>query len=534
MAAAAFASTCFLLGEQGLFFDASHYADLANQIVQNGFWAYHNDVRPYGYPLFLAVAAIVAGRQVFLFRLLVFSLQLGVYIAACWYVSKPLGAAFRIPNRGILYGILALNPFLLIASGEVLSDQLSAVLLLLGVTLSLPKPTAATPDHRSPIPDRSGLRAFFAFLALAIAVMVRPVNLVVLFAGVMIWFARAIVRRDVRSVAAVFGGGMACLLAFAPQVSSNYRFYQRPTPLISRGLYQEQLAWGIKYLKWATIIVPPYPIDALTYLNPLRDPRVESPAEFIGTRPVAYAATLALHGFAMTDQDFPFTYIRDPAPWYRWPLSLFNYALWFLQLLGIAVCWKASRTDGTRFALFSVLAVAALYVAVHLPIAVENRFSLPLYLLLAPSLACASSSLRTALNRNRRRFLVIVGAALAFIIACAELSVWLQSQAPQLRALRRSPSSPSPSISIVRLVPWKTQAGHRFQEQAIGVSAIAVEGAHFDALDKILWNGKPLVTAYGGSEFLTALVPDELIALPGDATVSVRGVKATFRIVPAQ
>ncbi len=92
---------------------------------------------------------------------------------------------------------------------------------------------------------------------------------------------------------------------------------------------------------------------------------------------------------------------------------------------------------------------------------------------------------------------------------------------------------PGPSPSITRLIPSQTQAGHRFQLQPPGISAIAVEGADFDPLDEILWNGKPLVTAYGGPGLLTALVPGELIAVAGDATVSVRGATATFRVLPA-
>lgn len=91
-----------------------------------------------------------------------------------------------------------------------------------------------------------------------------------------------------------------------------------------------------------------------------------------------------------------------------------------------------------------------------------------------------------------------------------------------------------PSPSIVRVFPPQTRAGHRFQVQPAGASAVTVEGAGFDPLDTILWNGRPLVTAYGGSSLLTALVPDELIAAAGDVQISVRGASATFRVLPAE
>jgi hypothetical protein len=85
--------------------------------------------------------------------------------------------------------------------------------------------------------------------------------------------------------------------------------------------------------------------------------------------------------------------------------------------------------------------------------------------------------------------------------------------------------------AIVRLYPSATRAGRQFQATAAGMSAIAVEGSGFSPSDRILWDGRSLVTTYGSEKFLTALVPDELIARPGEAIVSVGDARATFRVL---
>ena len=85
--------------------------------------------------------------------------------------------------------------------------------------------------------------------------------------------------------------------------------------------------------------------------------------------------------------------------------------------------------------------------------------------------------------------------------------------------------------AIARLYPSATRAGRQFQRTAAGMSAIAVEGSGFSPSDRILWDGRSLVTTYGSDRFLTALVPDDLIARPGKAIVSVGDARAAFRIL---
>ena len=51
--------------------------------------------------------------------------------------------------------------------------------------------------------------------------------------------------------------------------------------------------------------------------------------------------------------------------------------------------------------------------------------------------------------------------------------------------------------------------------------AIAIFGTRLARGDTVHWNGRPLSTAYGISRFLSAVVPLELLARPGEVQVTI-------------
>jgi hypothetical protein len=85
---------------------------------------------------------------------------------------------------------------------------------------------------------------------------------------------------------------------------------------------------------------------------------------------------------------------------------------------------------------------------------------------------------------------------------------------------RRSERPPEAVPIIARLHPPATVVGTKFQVQPDGQSAIAVAGSNFVKDAKVLFDGRPLETAYGGPEAVTATVPDEYISQP--RTIEVR------------
>jgi len=77
---------------------------------------------------------------------------------------------------------------------------------------------------------------------------------------------------------------------------------------------------------------------------------------------------------------------------------------------------------------------------------------------------------------------------------------------------------------ILRLFPSTVVIGQRFNEQPNGSSALAIRGEGFSQGDRIFWDGRALVTTFGTSELLTALVPRALLRQPGIVNISVRDV----------
>src|SRR5262249_18525387 len=128
---------------------------------------------------------------------------------------------------------------------------------------------------------------------------------------------------------------IAAAIPLLPQILLNNRYVGTPNPFVMSSAYPSQIVWGMRSLKYATL-VSPAESPFLVYANPLWDPGWSTPAVFARRSPAAYAATLGLHAFALVDQDALFTYLTNRRPWYRWPVGIANLAWLFLALLGAA------------------------------------------------------------------------------------------------------------------------------------------------------------------------------------------------------
>ena len=311
-------------------------------------------------------------------------MQLSIFLAACAFVAARLARLYRSEQVGVwAFALGAANPVLLLHTGEVLSDLLSAVLVQLAVALCWK------------LPDGSGRggttgSAFLSFLCAGAAVAVRPANAVVAAALAAVWLIRILRWRE-RPIAvalAVTAAAAGLILPLIPQLLINWFVFGQVNPLIVKSLYRMQAQWGMGALKYGTVVISGHS-PFLVYVNPLYrgDP---SPWSFFLHHPLDYAATLALHGFAMVDYDHPFTFITRFQVWYRWPLALINFSLLLLALAGCVVAAarlvRSRRIDEIAFALWSTILVGGAYLAVYLPVEVENRFGLTLEALMTPLL----------------------------------------------------------------------------------------------------------------------------------------------------
>jgi len=416
----------YVQGDPPIVYDAANYVLMATSIVQQGFWNTHNDTRTYGYPGFLSLVIRALnldldrltridntselGPGAFLgsFRTVVFAIQWLLLCGVAWFGARRLGSIFGTTGALIAaFAAAMLNPFLLIRAGEILTDLSSAVLVYAALLFSLKAPG----DGRL----RTGLYAGGAFLAAALATIVRPADAIVVLALGAVWVIRAVQFRDVPWWA-VPVGLVAGVVPCVPQLILNYQGFGVISPLIVQSLYTAQLSTGMAVLKYATVVVPN--VDPrLFYVSPFRLASATSPLELLRQAPLNFLATIGLHAFGLLDQDLPYTYVRDLNPWYRWPLSLVSdlYGAWIGTgvLLG-ALCWWRSRARPRldAFACLAALLVSGSYVAVYLGTVVEIRFTAPLYLLLIPGLLYLLAVGRDVVRSRGRLTLVLAVSAI--------------------------------------------------------------------------------------------------------------------------
>ena len=415
-AAALLARAFFRAGYPGVIFDAFHYYTLSSIVSLEGLWNFASRIRMYGYPLFISAATGFSDPPPDITRAIVALVQFAVLLAGAWYAARVAERVFRAAVFfDATYALIALNPITLIRATELLSDSVSSVLVGLSLFVSLEE-------------GKTKRRAVLAFLAAGASAVVRPANLVVLPALALLWILRARLYGERRELGRSLALGALCVaLVLVPQLHGNVKAWDAWTPLLVERLYGSQAGWGTAILKYATVVVPGKDPE-LVYPNPMRPEGVWSPGQFLRVRPLGYLKTLGAHGFALVDHDFPFAYVTGPPPPWRWPLAVANYAFLFLSALGLAALLRDRTTRATPAGLYA--AGATLYalalVAIYLPVAVESRFSLPLYVLLPPA------AVHAVLWLSKKRSGTILAVAIVgggFIGACVQLSRWLSKLA---------------------------------------------------------------------------------------------------------
>jgi hypothetical protein len=304
--------------------------------------------------------------------------------------------------------------------------------------------------------DRSRVirEGMLALAALAFAVEVRPANAILLPAGAVLWMARwwlTAPRQWGRLAGGVVAVGIVGALPLLPQLGLNVLAHDVFSPLLVNSLYQQQLGWGLQNLKYATFVLRDHPgFPSVFYANPLAAGQTDF-AGFARTSPLGLAGTFGLHAFAMLDQDYPFPYVPEIDAWYHWPLAGLSYLFLWAAAIGLVIGWRRWWRPGTRLA-WAVLAVlSAAYTVVYLPTAVECRFGLPLFVLLAPAAAETLLALGGWLRgRAWGRVAAMLLSAVLTLAACAWLSVWMQAQAPAIARAREIIQAPERFAPVAR------------------------------------------------------------------------------------
>jgi len=454
------------IGNQPIRSDALNYYQIALQVAQDGPFAFDSALRTYGYPYFLALLIGIVGPDPETVRTAGFVIQLVLFLAVAWFGAGRLARALGMPAwTPWLYTSTALCPFILIHSIQMLTDVLSTILVYLVVVLSLPASRQPEPGEASST-RRTILLGMLALFFAGLAVIVRPANLVVLPVPVLAWLYRSIRTRDLPWRTWPLLAAML-VLPFLPQMALNQHRYGVPHPLLLHDLYASNTIVGVQVAKYGTLNVTGVP-SRLHYFNPFRPAEELTVAQFMRADPLGFAGTLVLHGFALFDHDFPFAYVSDVNPWYRWPLSIPNYIFLLSGFAGLLVGlrWPPGATAAARerarvTILLLGMTVGAMTV-IYLPSAVESRFSLPMYPLLAAPFVLAVVWTARAVRGRPVRLAAVLLLVAAWVGGMAATSLWLDRQAPLLvnvRAALAAPKPPAPSASYQVQVPEDWEPG---------------------------------------------------------------------------
>jgi hypothetical protein len=444
--AVALAWTLSWIGDQQIVYDAGQYLRLGQTLASGRFDEWQ--IRTYGYPAFLVPWILLAGNDLRALQWLVFAAQLAVHLAAAWLFARRVARAFGDDRLGRLTLVLvALNPFLLILAGVLLADLLSASLIAVGVALLLPARTDRPTDV-----VRDGM---LALAALALATEVRPGNAILLPIGALLWTARwwtAVRVEPRRFLGGLLLVGAVAALPLIPQMMLNWRTAGQANPLLANDLYERHLGGGYRNLKYQTYYLRGFNSSPrLVYRNPLAVGYADVNG-FAREKPLALAATYALHIFGLLDQDFAFPYVRELDPWYRWPLSTLNYLFIWAAAVGLVVGSRRWWRQGTRLAWVVFPTTAACYLLVYLPTTIESRYGIPVFILLAPVAAATLLAVAAHVRARAWRSVAVAGAgALLVVLACAWLSIWFQAQAPTLVMLRDFFRSPGPERPVATI-----------------------------------------------------------------------------------
>ncbi len=237
-----------------LFGDARGYYELSKIICQNGLFCFCDDqqtmdpvfhvlfdLRTYGYPLFVAFCSLFTSHETIAVQVVVFSAQLFIYLAVCHFVATNLEFRSGDPRfKRWLFICTALNPFLLIYTTELLTDLLSAVTIYLVLALVLKARLNRREEYDSTGPGRTRHPTailFSASLLASFSAMVRPANVAIIGALLLIWCVTVALRKRV-ALMELFVIAVGLFIPLIPQLANNYRTFHKVEPLIVGDLRQ--------------------------------------------------------------------------------------------------------------------------------------------------------------------------------------------------------------------------------------------------------------------------------------------------------
>ena len=407
---------------------AAYYAGAVDIHTHGLFTKYtYSQLRPYGYPGFLAIIIGISEAIGVEFRVAAFEIQLALYLLACGVLRWVLIPAMNeLKMARLAFGAAVLHPFALIYPTYTLSEGLSIPVTILTLAAIIWIASSARVE-------RFGLAVAAGGFLCGFLQIVRPANLyvyIVFAIGIVLGLRRAAIRR----VDCAYYCSIACVcicLPWIPELYNNITYFHRTT-IIPPGILDLKVrapTWGVKYVKYATSTIQGE-TPQVFYDNPFygNEPINNAlPFRWYLEHPVKGAGTALLHVFGVLDQDLPFPYNTNLAPFYYPAVSIGNMFVVCLGLLGIADALRdQKRFDrGARYAIAILILVVALHLALQAAFDAESRYGVTsLIVLYIWATWCAIYFLPKVGFKGQ---LAGVAILIVMTVAAGRVSIWMQS-----------------------------------------------------------------------------------------------------------
>lgn len=416
--------------EQPFVHDSFHYWNLADRFFEDGefsFTNYNNGLRGYLYPFILFLIKSVGGA-------------LGMGPKQFFYLSSALYfglfTIFLLPRafqkifgwRIHLWGraVIALLVFTFWRGHFLypLSDFPAVTALLIGIAV------LAFTLRNETAPAWAFLIGFFISAALNI----RPAyqfSLIVLLPFFLLQLSKL---RIFRAIQWTFYLVLGASLVLLPQLRINQTHFQVRSPWVlarfvgEENLFVKQLFWGLGTQKYETNIGENYPSAAVLYEDPLidilpasllRDKTVSGYSRIVSRFPEEVVVSYFRHFFNGIDLFFPTPYVKNIFV-DNTLLKLLNYLVWFLA------AYSLLEMDGRKIDRVQLAGALALLAPVMLaiPITVEVRFFLPIFLLAYGAIAFGIDypALTATVFADKWKVLRAVGLLVLWLLVCFTLS----------------------------------------------------------------------------------------------------------------
>lgn len=339
----------------------------------------YSQYRAYGYPFFLAAMIAISHGLGIAFRLVVFEIQLALYVLSCGVLRAALIPLVNsIRTARLAFGAAVLHPFALIYPTYTLSEGLSTPLSILSLAAVIWIASSASAG-------RFGRAVAAGAFLCGFLQMVRPSNLylyMLLAIAMVLGFKRIAIRRaDLAYYCGI--AGLCIFLPWIPELYNNITYYHRATifPTAVLDLKAEAQLLGVKYVKYGTSVIDgedPH----IFYDNPFFDGRLpdsKMPFSWYLAHPLRAVGTGALHVFNVLDQDLPFPYNTNLSPFYYPAVSIGNLFIVCLGLLGMVGVgrYRERFAGGGKFAITVLILAVALHLGIQAPFHAESRFGVP-------------------------------------------------------------------------------------------------------------------------------------------------------------